>query len=379
MLRLTGIVVHVGDFGLQLDSLELVPGEYLVILGPNGAGKTVLLETIAGLHPVNAGRVEFLAAGQNVAGHDGNKAEGPAFWQDVTAWPPEERRLGFVYQDYLLFPHLSVGANIGFGLKGGVPAAHRSGRVQEVAALTGVEGLLERRVSGLSGGEQQKVALARALAIRPRLLLLDEPLAALDRSARREMASEVKRLCGRLGVTVLHVTHNLEEAVSLGDRVAVLAGGRLLQAGVPEEVLRAPASRRVAELVGCENLFEGTATSADVAVTGGPTLAFETVLGGSAPGPAVVALRAEDLVLEAPETATAGRLNLFPALVESVEPGPAHWTVRARYLGGTAGSAESAALFTVFVLPPEVARLALAPGATVRVWVDPRRVAVCPA
>ncbi len=374
MLRLTGVAVGLGGFGLQLDSLELTPGEYLVILGPNGAGKTVLLETIAGLHSVKSGRVEFLGAGQDGA------ATGPAaVWQDVTDWPPEERRLGFVYQDYLLFPHLPVGNNIGFGLKGRVPAAERAGRVREMAALTGVAGLLERKVSGLSGGEQQKVALARALAIRPRLLLLDEPLAALDRSARREMANEVKGLCGRLGVTVLHVTHNLDEAVSLGDRVAVLAGGRLLQAGTPEEVLRAPRSRRVAELVGCENLLEGTATGAGVAVTGGPTLTLGAALGSGLPGPVVVALRAEDLVLEAAGTAAAGRPNLFPTLVESVEPGPAHWSVKARYLGEAAGRAEAAPLFTVFVLPPEVARLALAPGAPVQVWVDPRRVAVCPA
>ena len=126
-----------------------------------------------------------------------------------------------------------------------------------MAALTGVEELLPRRVGGLSGGEQQKVALARALAIRPRLLLLDEPLAALDRSARREMADEVRRLCRDLGVTVLHVTHSLEEAVSLGDRVAVLAEGRLLQVASPAELLSRPGDRQVAELVGCENFLAG--------------------------------------------------------------------------------------------------------------------------
>jgi molybdate/tungstate transport system ATP-binding protein len=241
-----------------------------------------------------------------------------------------------------------------------------------------VEGLLRRKVTGLSGGEQQKVALARALAIRPKLLLLDEPLAALDRSARREMAGEVKRLCGLLRVTVLHVTHSLDEAVSLGDRVAVLAAGRLLQAGVPSEVMRAPASRKVAELMGCENLLEGTVTAAGVVVAGGPTLITGAAPGGGVPGPVTVALRAEDLVLEAVGTTpTAGRPNLFSALVESVEPGPAHWTIRARYVGDGAGSAGVAPLFSAFVLPPEVARLALAPGAPVQVWVDPLRVAVC--
>ena len=231
MLRLSEIAVDLGGFALRVDSLELAPGEYLVILGPNGAGKTVLLETIAGLHPVEKGRIEFREAS--------TEPERPGDgWTDVTAWPPEKRRVGFVYQDYLLFPHLSVSDNIGFGLKGRVPTSARADRVREAAKLTGVEGLSGRRVARLSGGEQQRVALARALAIRPRLLLLDEPLAALDRSARREMADEVRRLCRDLGVTVLHVTHSLEEAVSLGDRVAVLADGGLLQIGPPRELLR---------------------------------------------------------------------------------------------------------------------------------------------
>jgi ABC-type Fe3+/spermidine/putrescine transport system ATPase subunit len=387
MLRLTGIAVELGGFSLELDSLELTPGEYLAILGPNGAGKTVLLETIAGLHPVKTGMVEFLGAGATSVATEAatGPAVGAADWQNVTSWPPEQRRLGFVYQDYLLFPHLSVGDNIGFGLKGLLPSADRVGRIREVALLTGVAGLLGRKVTGLSGGEQQKVALARALAIRPKLLLLDEPLAAFDRSARRETAGEVKRLCRRLGVTVLHVTHSLNEAVSLGDRVAVMAAGRLLQAGVPAEVLRAPASRRVAGLVGCENLLEGTVNAVGVEVAGGPALTTgapnggaDGAAGGGIPRPVTVALRAEDLVLEAAGTPAAGRSNLFPVLVESVEPGPAHWTVRARYAGEAAGSAGVAPLFSVFVLPPEVARLALAPGALAQMWVDPDRVAICP-
>lgn len=334
MLRLSGLGVDLGAFALRVDSLELRPGEYLVILGPNGAGKTVLLETIAGLHPVEKGRIEFREAG--------TEPERPGDgWTDVTTWPPEKRQVGFVYQDYLLFPHLSVSDNIGFGLKGRMPAVARVERVREAAQLTGVEGLLGRRVVGLSGGEQQKVALARALAIRPRLLLLDEPLAALDRSARRGMADEVRGLCRELGVTVLHVTHSLEEAVSLGDRIAVLAGGSLLQLGSPEELLRVPANRRVAELVGCENLLEGLVIGSMVAIAGGPTLVVDGNREGETAGQVVVALRAEDITLQAPIAlqgpsegeSPAPRPNLFAALVETVEAGPAHWTVKVRYSG----------------------------------------------
>jgi ABC-type Fe3+/spermidine/putrescine transport system ATPase subunit len=416
MLRLTDLAVELGGFALSVDSLELTPGEYLVILGPNGAGKTVLLETVAGLHPVRGGRVEFLDAGPAGAGPAGaglrgagppgaGRASGagaPASsaqggWTDVTAWPPEKRQVGFVYQDYLLFPHLSVAQNIGFGLKGRVPATDRLARVRKAAALTGVDGLLGRKVAGLSGGEQQKVALARACAIRPRLLLLDEPLAALDRSARREMADEVKGLCRELGVTTLHVTHSLDEAVSLGDRVAVLAGGRVLQIGSPEELLRTPVNRRVAELVGCENLLEGRLGGSAVAIAGGPTLVIEPGAGAAGDGPVTVALRAEDLVLETPGASTAGvHPNVFPALVQAVEPGPAHWTVKVRYAGesggwATSGSADgvfggdarqapaSGCVLTVFMMPPELSRLGLTPGAAVQVYVEPRRITICPA
>jgi len=377
MLRLTGVVTNLGAFTLAVDSLELASGEYLIILGPNGAGKTVLLETIAGLHPLAAGRIEF----QEEAG-----------WLDVSEWPPEKRRVGFVYQDYLLFPHLSVADNIGFGLRSRITADGRTARVGETAALTRVEGLLGRRISGLSGGEQQRVALARALAIRPRLLLLDEPLAALDRTARREMADETKRLCHDLGVTVLHVTHSLEEAVSLGHRVAVIAAGRLLQVGSPRELMQAPASKRVAELLGCENLLEGVLHGSEVSIVSGPTLVTTANPDHQVAGRVIVALRAEELTLHAaPDSSpiVAGS-NLFPGIVEALEPGPVHWTVRIRYVGepgprpvaeqtlGDVGAAASPVRLAVSILPPELTRLAVHPGSQVGVHVEHARVRICP-
>ena len=375
MLRLTGVAVDLGGFALRVESLELTSGEYLVVLGPNGAGKTVLLETIAGLHAVKSGRVEFRDAGTGAApgaAAGGRASRTPPIadagapgggWIDVTAWPPEKRQVGFVYQDYLLFPHLSVAGNIGFGLTGRVPAGDRPDRVREAAALTGVEGLLKRRVGGLSGGE------------------LDEPLAAMDRTARRDMADEVKDLCRVLGVTVLHVTHSLDEAVSLGDRVAVLAAGRLLQVGRPEELLRAPVDKEVAELTGCENLLAGNADGRSVTIPGGPDLVVEPGAGGGFRGPVTVALRAEDLVLEAPAASPADeRPNVFPVLIQTIEPGPAHWTVKTRYVGNHGSVAPDAGcVLSVFVMPPQLARLGMTPGAVVNLSVDPGRVTVCPA
>jgi ABC-type Fe3+/spermidine/putrescine transport system ATPase subunit len=395
MLRLSDVSVSLGGFRLQVESLQVGRGEYLVILGPNGAGKTVLLETIAGLHPLDGGQIELCEPGEERR-DPAERLRIPAEWLDISAWPPEKRRVGFVYQDYLLFPHLSVAGNIGFGLRGRMPARSRAAQVRDTAALTGVEDLLGRRTVGLSGGEQQKVALARALAIRPHLLLLDEPLAALDRRARREMATDVKRLCTELSMTVLHVTHSLEEAVTLGDRIAVLAEGRLLQVASPTELLRAPANEQVADLVGCENLLAGKATGSSVAIARGPTLETAATEPGDVtlalPAEDVtLALRAEDLTLDLPLASEQAQpeTNRFAAVVEAVEPGAAHWTVRVRYAGETfpaagtraaAGISEAAAegaTFKVFVLPPEVARLGLAAGSLVRVSVDPGRVHVC--
>ena len=395
MLRLSNVVVEAGAFVLRPGPFEVPAGEYLVILGPNGAGKTMLLETIAGLHAVKSGRVEFrdVPAVDRTSHAPNSSSAGDYAWTDVSAWAPERRGVGFVYQDYLLFPHLSVEGNIGFGLRSRLAAGERSERVREVATLTGVEALLRRKIAGLSGGEQQRVALARALAIRPRLLLLDEPLAALDITARRSVAQEVKGLCRRLGVTVLHVTHSLDEAMSLGDRVAVIDCGRLLQVDAPEAVLRAPACRQVAVLTGAENLLEGTISGDKVTVVGGPSFAF-----GRAPdlaevrtreGSAVaVVLRAADLVLrpaggaalgasDGIGAAAAAAREWFPARVEAVEPGAAHWAVRVGCTGGGAPQAPPGYSLAVFVMPPEVIRLGLVPGVAVEVGIDPERVVVC--
>ena len=237
MLRLEEISLKLGSFRLRNVSLEVRHGEYLVLLGPTGTGKTVLLETIAGLHSPEEGKI-FLNS------------------IDVTHFPPERRHLGVVYQDYALFPHLTVFSNIAFGLKlNGKPDRDVRGAVSEMAAFLGIDHLLNRKPGRLSGGEQQRVALARALVLNPYLLLLDEPLSALDRLTRDRLRRELKRIHGEIGVSILHITHDLSEAFFLADRLIIMKDGAVIQEGEPEDTLKRPGNRFVAELVGIENFI----------------------------------------------------------------------------------------------------------------------------
>ena len=220
-------------------SLELGHGEFFALLGPSGCGKTTLLRMIAGLEAPDAGRI-FI---------DG---------LDVTALPPNRRPVNTVFQSYALFPHMSVAANIAYGLKAeGVPAAERGPRVAEFLRLVRLEGYEDRHPDQLSGGQRQRVALARALIKRPRLLLLDEPLSALDAKLREQMRVELKRLQAETGVTFLLVTHDQQEALSMATRLAVMDKGRLEQVGAPSDLYERPASRFVADFIGQVNLFGG--------------------------------------------------------------------------------------------------------------------------
>jgi molybdate transport system ATP-binding protein len=326
--------VQVRDLGVDLEefrlcdiNLDVTAGAYFVILGPTGAGKTVLLETIAGLHRPLKGRILL----------DG---------EDITHAPPERRGIGFVYQDYALFPHLSVSGNIAFGLRlrdlrglqqatssveisKEADASHQKSqlpdlgglarrivgkpnhkvieeRVAAIGRLLGIEHLLHRRPGTLSGGEAQRVALARALVVEPRLLLLDEPLSALDPETREALQRELGRIHRELGTTTVHVTHDFEEAVALGDRIAVLREdrvgdvkreGRIVQVGTPEEIFRRPANEFVARFVGVRNIFRGQARTAEdgykLVSLNGVELAAVTELEGSVHA----SVRPEDIVL----------------------------------------------------------------------------------
>jgi len=240
LLRIEAISLKLGDFGLCNISMEVRPGEYLVLLGPTGTGKTVLLETIAGLHAPDKGKI-FLKG------------------RDVTRFPPEKRQLGVVYQDYALFPHLTVYGNIAFGLKlQGKTDREVRGAVSQMADFLDIGHILNRKPGRLSGGERQRVALARALVLNPHLLLLDEPLSALDRITRDRLRRELKRIHREIGVSILHITHDLSEAFFLADRLIIIRDGAVIQEGRPEEILRRPGNRFVAELVGIENFVPAT-------------------------------------------------------------------------------------------------------------------------
>jgi len=226
-----------------LDSISIAvnPGESLALLGPSGCGKTTLLRLIAGLEPVVEGTI--VIHGETVAA--------PGQWV-----PPEKRGVGMVFQDWALFPHLSVGDNVAYGLGRSVD---RSARVGEALAMVGLTGLEDRRSTSLSGGQQQRVALARALAPRPRVLLLDEPFSNLDSAMRGEVRTEVNRLLAEIGIASVFVTHDQEEAFVIGDRVAVMNQGRIVQADTPQHIYVRPKNRWVAEFVGAGVLLPSVA------------------------------------------------------------------------------------------------------------------------
>ncbi|RLB03836.1 MAG: hypothetical protein DRG50_09720 [Deltaproteobacteria bacterium] len=237
MIELKDLKVKFDDFSLGPLSLEIKGGEFFVILGPTGAGKTILLETIAGIYEPLQGRILL---------------EG----RDVTLLPPEKRGIGIVYQDFSLFPHLKVKKNIEYGLRFmGISKLERRKKVQELAQMLGIHHLLNRYPLTLSGGEQQRVALARALAPQPKLMLLDEPLSALDPGIRQRLGNELKKLNQETGITFLMVTHDIKEAISLGDRIALIRDGKIEQMGRPEEFFHCPASSFVAEFFGMKNIF----------------------------------------------------------------------------------------------------------------------------
>jgi len=232
-LSVNGIVKRFGGFtALAGIDLEVARGEFLCLLGPSGCGKTTLLRIIAGLEAQDSGQV---------------RVEG----RDISRLPPARRDYGIVFQNYALFPNLTIAENIGYGLRTGRVA--RRGRVEELLALVGLSGDERKYPSQLSGGQQQRVALARALATCPRMLLLDEPLSALDARVRVHLRQELKQLHRKLGITTIMVTHDQEEALSLADTVAVMNHGRLEQVGSPERIYQHPETAFVADFVGRSN------------------------------------------------------------------------------------------------------------------------------
>jgi len=283
-LSLDGVSKHYGPARALDDvSLTVAGGEFLTLLGPSGSGKTTLLMSIAGFVAPTGGRI--LLNGQ-----------------PIQHLPPEKRNFGMVFQGYALFPHLSVARNVAFPLEvRGTPKPEIASRVKEALELVQLGALAERLPRQLSGGQQQRVALARALVFAPHLLLLDEPLSALDRKLRADMQIELKSFHRQVGLTFIYVTHDQEEALSMSDRVAILNEGRLLQMGAPAELYERPATRFVAEFLGKSNFLAGSVEgrSADGFTFGCNGLAFEqkgdvaTTMGT----PVLVALRPERMCL----------------------------------------------------------------------------------
>jgi iron(III) transport system ATP-binding protein len=299
-LALDGVAKQFGAFtALQGVDLQIVRGEFVCFLGPSGCGKTTLLRIIAGLETPSGGHL----------------------WQDgreITALPPAQRDYGIVFQSYALFPNLSVADNVAYGLVNRrEPKARVKARVTELLALVGLPGVESRFPAQLSGGQQQRIALARALATSPGLLLLDEPLSALDAIVRVRLRQEIKALQRQLGVTTIMVTHDQEEALSVADRIVVMNHGVIEQVGTPMEVYREPATPFVADFVGRINAVAAVRAADGRLRIGHTEFAGNGLAGHGRPGEAVtVYLRPED-VLARP--VAPGDANVFEADIERIE------------------------------------------------------------
>jgi molybdate/tungstate transport system ATP-binding protein len=241
MIEVNNLSLTIGDFSLKDINLTVPSGSYAVLLGPTGSGKTVLIETLCGLHRQDQGRIF-------IDGHE------------VSSRDPGARGIGYLPQDYVLFDHLNVAENISFGLRvRGINKKEMLHRTYELMEILGISELAPRSPLSLSGGERQRVALGRALAPRPSLLLLDEPVSALDEQLRLSVCRELKEIQRKVGATTIHISHNFEETLEVADRIAVIMDGRIVQEGIPSEVFCRPATIEVARFVGTENIFSGFA------------------------------------------------------------------------------------------------------------------------
>ena len=306
-LRIRRLTKKFGEFTALADiSLDVLEGEFVCFLGPSGCGKTTLLRAIAGLDIQTTGTIEQAGA-------------------DISALPPSERDFGIVFQSYALFPNMTVTRNVGYGLESQRRSrAEVRDRVRQLLDLVGLPDQGDKYPAQLSGGQQQRIALARAIAMSPGLLLLDEPLSALDAKVRARLRYEVKSLQRRLGVTTIMVTHDQEEALTMADRIVVMNHGVIEQVGAPAEIYREPASVFVADFIGTMNFIAAEVTGNAGNGTGGVAvggLAFACDTSGFSAGERVTAaIRPEDITPEGAEsTEAANRGSVFDATVEYVE------------------------------------------------------------
>jgi len=298
MIRTENLTKDWKEFKIDQVNLEVKSNEYFVILGPSGSGKTMLLELIAGIWYPDSGRVYL---------ED----------KDITDEALEKKGIGFVYQNYMLFPHKTVYENVAFGLNlRKIPKEEIKTQVNQMMAVLKISHLKDRLPRTLSGGEQQRTALARALIVQPKVLLMDEPLSALDRKTRDNLMKQLKEIHQNFDITIIHVTHNFDEALQLADRVAIMKQGTISQVGNIEEVFRRPANGFVADFVGVENIIKGTATlDGDVTeINTGNTVIVSTE---PKKGPVHITIRPEDITLSTQKVATSAR-NVFEGYVKEI-------------------------------------------------------------
>jgi iron(III) transport system ATP-binding protein len=300
-LRVSNLTKRYGTFAALGDiSLEIGEGEFVCFLGPSGCGKTTLLRAIAGLDPQTSGTVHQKG-------------------RDVSALPPAKRDFGIVFQSYALFPNLSVADNVGYGLVSRRLARRAvANRVEELLALVGLPDAGPKYPAQLSGGQQQRVALARALATSPGLLLLDEPLSALDARVRLRLRHEIKALQRRLGVTTILVTHDQEEALTMADRIVVMNHGAIEQVGTPQEIYRAPATAFVADFVGSMNFLSGRLAAPDRVTVAGLSFACPPQDGLAAGKDVRLCIRPEDVRVRDLPADAANRLPIEVADLDFV-------------------------------------------------------------
>jgi len=300
MIRLESLRIELSGFTVQDIDLSIDDGEFFMLLGPTGAGKTLVLEAIAGILTITDGRIIVKD-------------------RDITRLPPEARGIGIVYQDYALFPHLCVLDNITYGLRYHRKDENASKKwVEWLTDQLGLKALSDRSVKNLSGGERQRVALARALAVNPSVLLLDEPLSALDPNFREEIREVLKKLHKEVGITFLMVTHDFAEALFLGERMAVIHQGKLEQTGPVVEVFQRPSTPFVAEFVGMKNIFpavfeQGTAFIDELALEVEPA---------PTKGQGYVAIRPEDIVIKKEAVSDNGINSLKAEVLNVIQRGP---------------------------------------------------------
>ncbi|MCC7560588.1 MAG: ABC transporter ATP-binding protein [Methanobacterium sp.] len=298
MIKIENLTKDLEEFEINQVNLEVKKNEYFVILGPSGSGKTMLLELIAGITIPDSGKIYL-----------DNK--------DITWSALEKRGVGFVYQNYMLFPHKTVFENIAFGLKiRKIGKEKIESKVNEMMELLNISHLKDRLPRTLSGGEQQRTALARALIIYPKVLLMDEPLSALDRKTRANLMRKLKEIHQKFDITLVHVTHNFDEALQLADRVAIMKEGTISQVGDVDEIFRRPANDFVADFVGVENMIKGNATRNNdlTKINTGNTVIVSTE---NKSGPVHITVRPEDITLATQKVTTSAR-NVFEGRVKEI-------------------------------------------------------------